>query len=289
MRPKIVPTKTRITAVNKKIKRKKSRINCYANCVATFNLALSGDIELNPGPGSNPRNSTSKCSFCNKGVGTNRKGLQCSRCRNLTHFTCSNIPKTEQKHYITRTVYTWLCSDCTLPFYHSRDLDMPLSDNIDYNVPLFQNKHHQKPNEYFKHTFITHLNIKAIIFTFNEFVMILQEYQFDIVVLSETWLQECSFQQNYVQISGYNSVFRTRKNKRGRGVSFYIKESFTYKVRRKLSKGYDNLEILFDEIVRRNKNTPSLICVAYQTSSNEAEKLEWLENFENLLADVYLK
>ena len=96
MRPKIVPTKTRITAVNKKIKRKKSRINCYANCVATFNLALSGDIELNPGPGSNPRNSTSKCSFCNKGVGTNRKGLQCSRCRNLTHFTCSNIPKTEQ-------------------------------------------------------------------------------------------------------------------------------------------------------------------------------------------------
>ena len=63
---------------------------------------------------------------------------------------------------------------------------MPLSDNIDYIVPLFQNKHHQKPNEYFKHTFITHLNIKAIIFTFNEFVMILQEYQFDIVVLSET-------------------------------------------------------------------------------------------------------
>ena len=46
---------------------------------------------------------------------------------------------------------------------------------------------------------------------------------------------------------------------------------------------------LFVEISGRNKNTPSLICVAYQPSSNETEKLEWLENFENLLADVYLK
>ena len=47
--------------------------------------------------------------------------------------------------------------------------------------------------------------------------------------------------------------------------------------------------ILFLEIGGRNKNTPSLICVAYQLSSTETEKLEWLDNFENLLADAYLK
>ena len=47
--------------------------------------------------------------------------------------------------------------------------------------------------------------------------------------------------------------------------------------------------ILFLEIGGRNKNTPSLICVAYQLSSTEIEKLEWLDNFENLLADAYLK
>ena len=113
----------------------------------------------------------------------------------------------------------------------------------------------------------------------------LQEY----VALSETWLQDCSFQQNYVQINVYNSFFRNRIGKRGGGVGFYIKESITYKVRHDLSKRHDNLEILFVEIGGRNKNTPSLICVAYQPSSNEIEKLEWLENFENLLADVYLK
>ena len=56
-----------------------------------------------------------------------------------------------------------------------------------------------------------------------------------------------------------------------------------------LSKRHGNLEILFVEIGGRNKNTPSLICAAYQPSSNEIEKLGWLENFEHLLVDVYLK
>ena len=41
--------------------------------------------------------------------------------------------------------------------------------------------------------------------------------------LSETWLQDCSFQQNYVEINGYDSVFRNRIDKRGEGVGFYIK------------------------------------------------------------------
>ena len=133
-----------------KIKRTKSRLNYYANYVATFNLALSGDTEINPGPGANACNNAPKCSLCNKGVSKTRKHLQCSQCHNLTHITCSNIPKTEQKHYTAQTVYTWLCIDCTLstlPFYHSRDLDMSLSDNSDYNVPWSQNKHHQKLNE----------------------------------------------------------------------------------------------------------------------------------------------
>ena len=176
--PQESTTKSRNYSNKSKIKRTKFRINYYANCVATFNLALSGDIELNPRPGSKTGNNTSKCSLCNKGVGTTRKCLQCSQYRNLTHITCSNIPKTEQKHYTAQTVYAWLCSDCTLstlPFYHSRDLDISLSDDSDHNVPLSQNEHHQKLNEHSKNTSIAHLNIQAIMSTFNEFVTMLQE------------------------------------------------------------------------------------------------------------------
>ena len=64
--------------------------------------------------GSNARNNTPKCSLCNKRVGTTRKRLQYSKCRNLTHITCSNISKTEQKLCTAQTVFAWLCSDCTL-------------------------------------------------------------------------------------------------------------------------------------------------------------------------------
>ena len=96
--------------------------------------------------------------------------------------------------------------------------------------------------------------------TFNKFVMMLQEYQFDIVALSETWLQDCSFQQNYIRINGYNSVFRNRIGKRGGGVDFYIIESITHKMRHGLSKGHDNLEILFVEIGGINKNTFTYLC-----------------------------
>ena len=109
---------------------------------------------------SNARNNTPKCSLCNKGVGTTRKRLQCSQSRNLTHVTCSNIQKTEQKHFSAQTVYAWLCSDCTLstlPFYHSRDFNMSLSYDSDYNLPLSQNEYHQKLNELCKHTSTAHL------------------------------------------------------------------------------------------------------------------------------------
>ena len=53
----------------------------------------------------------------------------------------------------------------------------------------------------------------------------LQEYQFDIVALSETWRQDFSLKRNYVQINGYNSVFGNRNGKRGcGGVGFYIRQ-----------------------------------------------------------------
>ena len=76
-------------------------------------------------------------------------------------------------------------------------------------------------------TSITRLNIQAIMSTFNKFLKTLQEYQFNIIVLSETWIQYCSFQQNYVQINDHNSIFRNRKGKRGEGVAFYVKEPIT--------------------------------------------------------------
>ena len=275
----------------RKIKRSKCRVNYYANCVATFNLILCGDIELNPGPGLRSRNNTPKCSVCNKGVGTNRKRLQCSQCHNLTHVTCLNISKFEQKHYTAKSVNYWTCNDCTLsilPFYNTRDLNESFTNEIDF-IPPTENTHLKKLQENPNYTSIAHLNVQAIMSTFNEFSVMLNEYKFDVIALTETWLQDNSHQQNYVQINGYNTVFKNRTSKKGGGVGFYIKETLNFKVRYDLSRDHNSLEVLFIEIRGRNKNTPTLICVAYQPSSNETDKLDWLEKFEHLLADVYSK
>ena len=39
----------------------------------------------------------------------------------------------------------------------------------------------------------------------------------------------------------------------------------------------------------RNKNTPVLIGVVYEPSSNETEKLIWLETNERVLTEIYIK
>ena len=113
--------------------------------------------------------------------------------------------------------------------------------------------------------------------TFNEFPLMLDEYQCDVIALSETWLKDYKYQQNYVQLSGYNTIFKNRTNKRGGGVGFYIKDQLEYKIRKDLTSKHESLEVLLTEIRGRNKKSRTLICIGYQPSSIESEKLEWLE------------
>ena len=63
----------------------------------SYNLILSGDVELNLGPRSSVKNNAAKCSICNKAVGTNRKRVKCEICQHLTNVSCLNISKTQQK------------------------------------------------------------------------------------------------------------------------------------------------------------------------------------------------
>ena len=74
--------------------------------------------------------------------------------------------------------------------------------------------------------------------------------------MTETWLQDTEYQRDYVQVNGYNTVFKNRTGKRGGGVVFYLKEQLQCKVRTDLTRNYTDLEILVVEISGRNKNTP---------------------------------
>ena len=49
-------------------------------------------------------------------------------------------------------------------------------------------------------------------------------YQFDNITVTGTWLQDTDYQRDYVQLNGYNTVFKSRTGKRGDGVGFWLKE-----------------------------------------------------------------
>ena len=70
----------------------------------------------------------------------------------------------------------------------------------------------------------------------------LKSYEFDIISPRETWLTSNQHQQlDYVNIAGYDSIFKHRKDKKGGSVGLYIKESISFKTRNDLIKNIVNI------------------------------------------------
>ena len=113
-------TKERNLLRYNKIKRSKLPSIYYANTSATCNLILSGDIEINSGPGF----SEPKCTVCGKVVKINNKRLICSMCFDVVHTKCSKQPS---NHTIqSRIPHYYTCNRCLrteLPFFNVSNLD----------------------------------------------------------------------------------------------------------------------------------------------------------------------
>jgi len=136
-------------------------------------------------------------------------------------------------------------------------------------------------------TCVAHLNSQSILYSFDEFHLMLTTYQFDIITLSEKWLRNNEHVINYVRIPGYNLEHRDRDTgQRGGGVGFYIKENLDYKLRQDLGKHESSIEQQWIEVKGKNKNSPYLVGVFYQPSQVENLKNDWLDKFENDLQNV---
>ena len=265
-----------------KLRLTKSRTLYYANSTSTLRLILSGDIELNPGPLKQKKSPT--CPMCLKTVRSNSKKVECSVCHDRVHLKCVSS-KSKQ------TINDWICTSClhtVLPFFNQIDLDTSVQSTSSQDSEHI-NQHLDILKQHKCHTSIAHINVQSLLSTFDAFSLMMNTYNFDIVALSETWLKESHHLQNYVQINGYNATFKNRENKKGGGVGLYIKDHLKYTVRHDLSKIDETLEILWVEIRGRNKNNSYLVGSIYQPSSNETEKRQWLERFDRLITEIYVK
>ena len=97
--------------------------------------------------------------------------------------------------------------------------------------------------------------------TFNEFQFMINQINFDVITLSETWLKNDKHLLEYVRLPGYEFAYRNRDEKRGGGVGIYIRDTTEFKLRSDISKLDDSIEHLWVEIQGRKKNSACLIGV----------------------------
>ena len=81
--------------------------------------------------------------------------------------------------------------------------------------------------------------------TFAELSLLVNDYQFDIVGMSETWLKVNSLLLQHVSIPGYELCYNNHNKCRGGGVGAYIKESIKFKRRHDIEKNYSQISNIY--------------------------------------------
>ena len=190
----------------------------------------------------------------------------------------------------TRRMYQyykhWTCTNClhtTLPFSNV-DLELDYS-GISINESLTTNNHLEVINANKNLLKIFHINTQSLSSTFDEFLLTIKEYDFDIVAMSETWLKNNKLLLDYVHIPGYDLFYNNRDVIKGGGVGCYIKSSIKTKRRNDIEKSDTELEHLWFEVSGRNKHVKLLVGVIYRSQKFQTYN-EWLDHFEELLNKI---
>ena len=196
------------------------------------------------------------------------------------------VPSTE-----TKAISNYIHSRCLwteLPYYNIQDYSFSLearqhssieSNTLDLNEHL---NHMLSLTTRPKHLKLMHLNAQSMVSTFNELVLTMKQYPFDVICMSETWLKDNPLLLQHVNIPGYSSEFRNCNSIKGGGVGAYINEMIKYCQRRDIEEKEPSLEHLWLEFPGRNKHSKLLVGTIYRVGKM-LKCTEWLERFENLL------
>ena len=91
--------------------------------------------------------------------------------------------------------------------------------------------------------------------TFDELSLLISDYPFDIVALSETWLKNNHLLLNHVSRPVYVATYCIRDVCKGGGVGGYMKESVQFKRRTDIENLETEFEHLWLEFPGKNKNS----------------------------------
>jgi hypothetical protein len=131
-----------------------------------------------------------------------------------------------------------------------------------------------------------HINIRSLRKNFNTLQILLTELnvEFDIIVLTETWLNNNDNLDLY-SLKGYHHEFNHRKfKKRGGGIGFYVRNNLRYKICEKFSISEERFMESFGLEININKNSIFRIIGIYKAPFVKIK--EFNENFETFLNNV---
>ena len=108
-----------------------------------------------------------------------------------------------------------------------------------------------------------HLNIQCMTSTFDELLLLLTNYPFNIVTLSETWLKDNDLLLQHVSIPGFIANYRNQQQCKGGGVGGYVHDSLQFKCRTDIENLQPDFEHLWLEFPGWNQNSRLLIVTVY--------------------------
>lgn len=116
---------------------------------------------------------------------------------------------------------------------------------------------------------IIHFNCRSLSANFHKLENYLCSltYTFDIIAISETWLDSKS-SDNFFKLDGYEMCHIDRTNKRGGGVALYIKSQLKYSLNEKLSTTVQDLFECITVEIALPKKTITVSCVYRQPGSD---------------------
>ena len=135
------------------------------------------------------------------------------------------------------------------------------------------------------HLSLMHLNTQSMTSTFDELQLLLNDYPFNVVTLSETWLKDNSLLLQDVSIPGFTATYRNRQQCKGGGVGAYIRDNVQFKRRADIERLQPEFEHMWLEFPGRNKNSKPLVGTFYR-SKRIMDVHDWLDRFQDLLSDV---
>ena len=163
------------------------------------------------------------------------------------------------------------------PYFSDIDIDLNYFDNLYnglhdnqqyFNSDLFNNKFHNDVPNLSNNLSIMHVNIRSISANGDELVAYLETLilKFDIICLTETWLNDDNFIDNI--FTGYIGYHSMRQNRRGGGVSIYVNNEFVSKELHEFSCNLDHIEIVFADVIQNNKHFIIGSCYRPPSQSN---------------------